>query len=244
MDLTGPGALEPAPTLSPLGDTPRAALDALSARGFRRVQLDAARPGLRPRELDRSARRDLAAALRRRELAPAGLDLWIPPAHLVDPGHTDRAVRAVVEAIGLAADLGGVPVSLELPPDADATAVAAITAESQRRDVPVADHALPAADGGPLSRGVDPARWLGAGEDPVAAVHAAGDRLAAARLSDLDAGGRAVPAGGPGGRLDLLAYRVALSVCGFARPVVLDARGLADPWSALEAGRAAWERLG
>ena len=39
-----------------------------------RVQLSAAQAGLRPRELDRSARRDLLATLRRRELAVAGID--------------------------------------------------------------------------------------------------------------------------------------------------------------------------
>ena len=72
-----------APTLAPLGEQPRAALARLSKLGFRHVQLDATQPGLRPRELDRSARRHLAATLRRPEDSPIGVDLWVPASHFV-----------------------------------------------------------------------------------------------------------------------------------------------------------------
>src|SRR5690606_13026801 len=73
------------------GAGPRAPIEAAAKAGFRAVALDASAAGLRPRDLDRSARRDLAALLRRLELAFAGLDLWIPPEHFASPEHADRA---------------------------------------------------------------------------------------------------------------------------------------------------------
>ncbi|MEM7756072.1 MAG: hypothetical protein AAF297_10600, partial [Planctomycetota bacterium] len=69
----------------------KAAIGAVSAMGARAIQLDATRAGLRPRDLERSARRDLAATMRREELAFSGVDLWIPPHHFVDPDRADRA---------------------------------------------------------------------------------------------------------------------------------------------------------
>ena len=63
--------------------------------------------GLRPRELDRSARRDLASVLRRFELELSGVDLWIPPGHFVDGLHSDRAVEAVVEAVRFVVEMVG-----------------------------------------------------------------------------------------------------------------------------------------
>ena len=90
-----------APTLGPLAEllAPRSVFDRLSELGYRYVQLSAAQPGLRPRELDKSARRDLLATLRRREMSPAGVDLWIPPDHFLASATVDRAAEAVVEAI-------------------------------------------------------------------------------------------------------------------------------------------------
>jgi hypothetical protein len=46
--------------------------------GFRSVQLSAAQPGLRPRELDRSGRRDLLARLSRLQMPAAGLESGWP----------------------------------------------------------------------------------------------------------------------------------------------------------------------
>ena len=60
--MQGPSTTTPedclAPTLAALGDRPRTAIDRLAGLGFRAVQLSASQPGLRPRELDRSGRRD------------------------------------------------------------------------------------------------------------------------------------------------------------------------------------------
>ena len=90
-----------APTLTGLGERPRVVLDRLAVCGFRAVQLSASQPGLRPRELDRSGRRDLAGRLRRLALVAAGVDLWIPRAQLLDPARVDRAVGTMLDAVGL-----------------------------------------------------------------------------------------------------------------------------------------------
>ena len=99
------GDLPLAPTLAPLGDRPRVALDRFAAMGFRHVQLSAMQPGLRPRDLDRSGRRDLGVRLGRLGMTAAGVDLWIPQTHFVDPYQVDRAVAAVLGAIELAGAL-------------------------------------------------------------------------------------------------------------------------------------------
>lgn len=73
--------------------------------GFAGVAIDAMAPGCRARELDRSARRELAALLRRRELALVGVDLWIPASHFLAGNHADRAMSATLGAIELAGEL-------------------------------------------------------------------------------------------------------------------------------------------
>ena len=81
----------------------KASIQWASRVGFRAVTLDAKQ--VRGRDLDRSARRDLAAHLRRTEVAFAGLDLWIPSGHFRDDSNVDRAVGAVLDAISLCDDL-------------------------------------------------------------------------------------------------------------------------------------------
>ncbi len=234
-----------APTLAPLGEQPRAALARLSRLGFRHVQLDATQPGLRPRELDRSARRDLAATLRRHEVSASGVDLWVPASHFVEPARVDRAVAAVLDAIDLAGSLGRCPVSLNLPA-AEACAeqgpvVETITECGHRHGVPIADHAVPVS--AQLGVGIDPATWLSQGEDPAAGLIAQAGRLVSVRLCDLLRSGLRGPIGEPGeGRLDVLEYRVAMSVCGYTRPVVVDARQWSDPWAGLEQTREVWTK--
>lgn len=96
--------------------------------GLRSVQLNAAEEGLRPRELTRSGRRDLAARLRRQGLAVSGADLWIPPEHFVRPELVDRAVGAVQEAIefiGEVSRLAPPEKSAGILPDGEAVAAAA-----------------------------------------------------------------------------------------------------------------------
>lgn len=232
-----------APTVAALGDAVRRSLVRLAEARFRLVQLDATRPGLRPRDLDASARRDLRATLRRHELELAGLDAFVPVRDLADPVTMDRAVAALLGAIDLAGDLGRITVSLALPEDGADELVAPIAAAAAARGVILADHRVPA--GGTddvVRRGVDPAAILAAGGDPVAEVHAHARRLGAARLVDLLRSGHRGPVGDPSdGRLDVLAYRVALSAAGWDGPVVLDARRWAAPWEGVLRSREVWE---
>ncbi len=240
-----------AATLSSLGGDPRRALGRLRAIGFKYVQLDAAQPGMRPRELDHSARRDLLATLRRHELQPAGLDLWIPPEHFTDPAHIDRAVAAAIKAVEFAADLCRVPLSMTLPaPSGDGAgeseqAVDLVIAEANRRGVPLADHLVfsganwPREPGEFFGLGIDPAAWLSNGCDPAQAVIANASAIRAARLCDLTTAGTRVSIGTPGGRLDVTAYQAALSVAEVGA-VVVDARQWNDPWKGLEQSQAAW----
>ncbi len=186
--------------------------------------------------------------LRRLGLAPAGLDLWIPEAHLRDPARVDRAVGAIEAAVELAADLGRVSLSLLLPrgdqePDAIAPVLEAVIEKSIRFGVPLADCEVPPSDRPDVGVGIDPVIWLSNGRDPADAVVAHADRVRSARLGDLTASGDRIAIGagdGEDGRLDLDAYRGALQRCGFKGPVVVDLRSQNDPWRELEESVRAW----
>lgn len=241
---------EPALALAALRDaeSPRAALDWAREAGFRHASLDGGAPGLRARELSRSARRDLASLLRRLELGFAGIDLWIPPAHFADPAHADRAVGAACEALELAAELhrlhpgvGGPPtVSLALPASGAEAACEALEARAQACGALVADHAHPAA-ARPLAHvliGVDPAAVLQAGADPASVVSGAPPgSVIAARLTAWP------PAPGRPARFDALSYAIALVTAGYRRPIVIDTRDLPDPRLGAAGALAAWKSL-
>jgi sugar phosphate isomerase/epimerase len=235
---------------SPLGlalcawrDTPvRESIAMASALGYRAVQLDATHPDARPRDLDRSARRDLAALLRRHELELTGIDLWLPPEHLAEVVHVERAADAVVGAMGFIRELAGLVstqpvVSLTLPEAPDQHALAAIHAAAEREGVAIANHAWPASEEGAL--GLDPALAIMAGASPAKLATTLGPRLSAARLSDAGVAGR-VPVDAPTGRLDVSAYAAALSISAPSAPVVADCRQLADPRSAAIDALKAW----
>lgn len=219
--------------------------------GFRAVHLNAAAPDARPRDLGRTARRDIASLLRRSELSLSGVDLWIPAPDYLDAARSSRAVEAAAEAIDFAADLaeltsGRAVLCLTLPADAPGASavVSELATHAERRGVRLADHQWPviwAAPGGSLPAlhaGIDPASLLIAGADPSAEVSRLGPHLACLRLSDLGPGGR-VPAGS--GRLDTTSYLVACSLQAHAGPLVVDVRGLADP---SKAARSAQRRFG
>jgi sugar phosphate isomerase/epimerase len=225
----------------------RGAIEWAARRGFAAVQLNGAEPGMRPRELGRSARRDLGAMMRRVGLECAGIDLWIPPEHFEAPATVDRAVSAVGEALDLAADLvrlgaagrDGCAVSIALPRGGGDAAAAEIAGRAERVGAWAADHAWPPRDGpavgpsgaGGLAVGIDPAAALAAGGDPVAAVVGLGGRLVAARVSDVSRLGGRVAAGSRDGQLDLAGYKIALVASGFlerGRLPVLDLRGMGD----------------
>ncbi|MBG83090.1 MAG: hypothetical protein CMJ40_00925 [Phycisphaerae bacterium] len=236
-----------APTAASLGNDLRVICDRLRRDGWRAVQLSAAMPGARPRELGASARRDLAATLRRTELVAAGMDLWIPQEHFLDPSTVDRAVSSFDAACGLASDLGITALSVILPgPDQlDDEIREVIESSSVKHGVLIADHRMPYEHVDEIeSAGLDPAACFSVDRDPVNVVLELAGRLVAPRLSDLIATGlRGVP-GDVGGRLDIHAYRAAVATVASNRHVALDLRQLTSPWEGMRTARAAWLAAG
>jgi sugar phosphate isomerase/epimerase len=205
----------------------------VASRGFRWIQLDAALAGIRPRELDRSARRDLAALLKRTGLSLSGVDLWIPPPHFASAAHADRAAEAVLNACTLVAELARLTdassrvVAVELPDAALPGIEESLAAGALREGVAIADHRWPRearGSGGAIGAGIDPASLIAAGADPAMEVARLAQPPIQARLSDLSGAGRVVAGAG---RLDLAAYEAALLTRGLATPLVVDVRGLA-----------------
>jgi sugar phosphate isomerase/epimerase len=220
----------------------REAVALAASLGYRAVQLDATHPEARPRSLDRSARRDLAALLKRNELELAGLDLWLPPEHLAQGANVERAGDAVAGAIALVRELAGLlptrPVlSMTLPDEPDPHVMEAITAAAEREGVRLANHAWPAAEVGDV--GLDPALAIMAGTSPAKAVTTLGSRLASVRLSDAGVAGR-TPVGSPSGRLEVMAFAAAVAISAPNAPIVADARQLADPRAGARAALEAW----
>lgn len=247
-----------APTLGPLvlatGKPPRKAIATIAEQGFAAVQLDATLPGLRPRELDTTARRDLIATAVRSGLMIAGIDFFIPAEHYSDAQHVDRAVEAAMAVCTLAGDLGRVPVSLNLPiGKADPSVVQMIADHADAVGVTLAIHDEADADGltawldsnAPpmVGLGLDPAALLIRDRDPSATAQSHSATLRVARLSDASKGqadgGRQVVGAGS---LDLMAYRVSIDLSPHRfGPVVLDLRGLTTPLAAMPTAKAAWE---
>ena len=216
----------------------RAQLEWAASLGYRAVQLNAAAADCRPRDLGRSARRDLAAVIRRLEMVCSGVDLFVPPAHLLATEHADRAVGAMMAAIEFAGDMaglleGGATLSVELPQADEAAAVVRqLMKHADARGVRLADHAWPAKWGmegdlrtAPIGVGLDPAAVLLAGDDASTEPARLGPRLAAVRVSDLAASGRVEPGTG---RLDLLVYGVSVMTSGYPGHGVVDLRGIKD----------------
>lgn len=237
---------------APWASGPRAAIQWAADAGFRCIQLDATAAGLRPRELDRSGRRDITTLLKRLGLDLAGLDLWIPRDHFTEQANQARAISAVEAAVELVADLRGAAsrapvVSLNLPVNADPSLRVLLAAGADRQGVLIADHtvrtdeaALVAAEG-PLGFGIDPAEAIRAGVDLPRLIARLGDALRSARLSDWG-GTRRIAVGGRG-RLDLLAYSASLSVSGYARPVIVDLRDIDDQARAASVAREHWPTM-
>ena len=105
-------------TMAALGASPSCFMHAMKLN-VAGVQFDASQPGLRPRELDIGARRDVAATLRRHELVASGIDCFIPLERFIRLDAVERAMTALFESIAFAEFLGRVPVSFFMPQDAD-----------------------------------------------------------------------------------------------------------------------------
>ncbi len=216
----------------------RGLIEWIGSRGVRFVQLDATMAGLRARELGRSARRDIAALVKRVGLSITGLDLWIPASHFADNVNQQRAIDATIGACELAAELrsiGGVGgheagfgLSLALHEETPGAVLDAIGAAASRAGVFVLDHAWPmrsVASDSPIRVGIDPAVLIAAGASVAEAVLSASPAPAAFRLSDLAAIGRVAP---DEGTLDLAGYDIALTTINWGGAVTLDIRGLRE----------------
>ncbi|HWB19142.1 MAG TPA: hypothetical protein VG711_02495 [Phycisphaerales bacterium] len=252
-----------APTIAALGDDVRESLSRLSSAGFRHAQLSSLQAGTRPKDLDQSGRRDLAATLKRLELTAAGVDCWVPTEHFVDPERVDRAVAAVCGAIELASDLGRVAVSLCFPArkseggsnsasngvDNDAglsSVVSAIGNYAAKYGVKIADFGLPVHNwemSGVIGVGIDVAAAIANGDDPVKVVHGHAAHLVSVRVSDMHRNGMRGPIGDQSaGRLGVLELRVAVMMAIGVQPVVLDARQWPDAWGGIMQSKVAWEK--
>lgn len=231
------------PTISSLALPPRNAIDRLRQQGWRGVQLDVRAEGTRPGDLGESGRRDLRSSLRRSNQELTGLDFWIPMQAWTSSETVQRALDATVSSIDLAADLGRCPVSMVLPGDeVDSGVLDAICSHAMSRGVRLADHRVEAVMSGPSHGiGIDPVALLSSGVDPAGVVNAAAEQLVSVRLGDLDEAGQRVPPGIDGtGRLDLTAYKVALTLRSWTSGVVVDLRQWPDPAAGMQQAREAW----
>lgn len=257
-------------TLAPLASDPRLGLEVAATLPVRGVQVSAAQPGTRPRDLDRSGRRDLVAAARRRELGIAGVDAWFPTDDLLTAATMDDAVERLLAAVELAADLGRVGLSTRFPGTGADDPIRAVLAAAARLGVPVIDHAVPprgrparprasaAATGlivpgaiessAPDATGGCSLDGLAVGIDPPAWLVAGLDLLdgaargvEAVRLADLTVDGMRVPPGEADGRVDPAALVAVARTGGFEGLPLIDARRWTHP---VEGVRATVERLG
>lgn len=211
---------------------PRELIGQVSGWGGRAIVLDATAKGLRPRELDRTARRDLGATLRRNELHFAGIDFFLPPEHLVNAALVDRAMSAITQAMELTAELasltsGHALVRTCLHANSNDEILESLGRASERSGVVLADHRWPPGAGTPaqVGIGIDPALVLAAGSEPGAELLKLPGPVVAARLSDWSGVTRV---GVGDGRLDQNAYLVSLMAKGYHGELVLDLRGVAD----------------
>jgi hypothetical protein len=240
-----------AATIAPLasGAQPlgvREAIAWLSELGLRGAQLSATDPATRPRDLGASARRDLRATLVRHELACSGIDFFIPTAHYTDPTHVSRAFDALLGAIGLAADLGGAPVTAAIPTDAAPDFRAGVAAEASRLGVAVLIPvgATPVPLDAPLAPSVDCAMVLGESGRPEDTIARLGPRLGGVRVVDLLRSGLRGPILERGeSRLDALAVRMAIETSGFAGLPILDARQWQEPARGIADSAQRWAQL-
>lgn len=253
--LTHGSDLSLAPTLGPLtrqtGRSITQLLPWLVNEGFTTAQLDITLPGLRPRELSDTGRRDLRATFARQNMTIAGLDLFIPRKDFLEDAKIDRATAAALAGIELAADLGRVPISIPLPIDEmDTSARAQLVDAAQGRGVPLAIHAedkldklaswLDEVDQSLVGIALDTAALLAHHPQPDAVIHKYNKKLLVARLSDLsDQGLRCVVGQGT---LDTMLLRLALDLAQNRKgPIVLDLRNMENTLHAATAGKAAWD---
>jgi sugar phosphate isomerase/epimerase len=255
IELPGPSlAVTIAPIAKQVGSVQRA-IESVRNTGVGGVQLSASLPGIRPRDLDGRARRDVLALLARQGLTLAGVDLMIPHGDYLKPATQDRAFEAMLAAMELAYDWGKVTLSTTMPVgQMPADLVRELLVAADARGITLAVHAehdlegleqfLKTYDQPSLGAAIDPAALLAEGHEPEDVVGRFADRLVLARLDDhaqtsvTSSGGR-VPVGG--GALDVAAYRAALSIARRLKSIVIELRDLPDPLAGAAAARSEWQ---
>lgn len=233
------------------GARARDVLARLAEAGARGVRLDATMHEIRPRELDRSGRRDLASLLGRLGLRFAGVDCFVPPEHYSEVSRAERAMMATAGAIELCAELAGLcggragrTVSLTVRP-VDREVIENVREQAERAGVRIGLCVDPTEAGEVLDETIgvcfDAAGSVMRGRDVGQDVLGAGARLVCARLSDTDGFTRVRPGEG---RLDLGGYAAALIGAGYREEVALDMRGVNDQRGAIEQAIDTWEATG
>ncbi|MEL6498187.1 MAG: hypothetical protein AAFZ67_10805 [Planctomycetota bacterium] len=215
----------------------RAALAWIAERGVAQVVVDATAADVRPRALDRAGRRELAATVKRLGQRCVGVDLLIPPEHFESSANAERAVGAVVDAIGLAADLRGFGAAADEPvvcvsmgSEPVGGVLESIGAASER------DGVLVAVLGGPADAGcvaVELGPWARSGIDAASKVAEIGASLGVVRVDRFDR--RTLGEVG--------ACVGAMSVASPGSVGVADLTDSADPGRALEACVGVWGSL-
>ncbi|MEO1716983.1 MAG: hypothetical protein AAFR76_07700 [Planctomycetota bacterium] len=216
----------------------RGALGWIAERGVAEVTVDATAADVRPRMLDRAGRRELAATVKRLGQRCVGLDLLIPPEHFESAANADRAVGAVVDAIGLAADLRGFGAAADEPvacvsmgSEPVGGVLESIGAASERDGVRVAVL------GGPEGAGcvaVELGPWARSGVDAASKIAELGASLGVVRVDRFDR--RTLGEVG--------ACVGAMSVASPGAVGVADLTDSADAGRALEACAQAWDVMG
>lgn len=214
--------------------------------------MSATDPRTRPRDFDRSARRDLVAVMQRFELRCACIDCFVPSAHFLDPAHVDRVTAAAVDAIELAAEIasieghvGGGIVVLSAPAKPEGVAcfaIDAIRASAEHHGVCVAIPATdPASIASPFFVALDPAQILANSGDPQTVALAANGRIGAVRIVDLLRSGSRGPIHEPQeSQLDCRGFVIGCRAAGFARDFVVDLRQWIEPERGLLATLQRW----
>lgn len=232
---------------------PREGLAWLSSIGIRATAFSATDPLTRPRDLDRSARRDLVAIMSRLELRCACVDCFLPTAHFLDAAQVDRATAAAIDAIEFAAEIatlegriGGGTVVLSVPTTKDKLAqdaLDAISATAQHQGVHVA---VPTCDASlvfqPFLVALDPAQILANNQDPLTIALASSRRIGAVRIVDLLRSGSRGPIGEPQeAQLDCRGFASGCRAAGFEGEFVVDLRQWHDPRGGLLATLSRWQ---
>ncbi len=228
--------------------------------GFDRVQLDVRLSGVGAGDLGVRGRKDLIKQVLRAGARVTGLDYFVEPDVYLDIEKVDRAVHELIETIGLAGDLGRLPLSLNLPyGELGGDVVGAIAEAADGYGVMVLTHGEGDVEGhkkwlegvgcGYLKAGIEPAVAMHFGEKADEMAHGYGELLGGGRLSDAQ-----VLAGGKGGAvrcvvgeggLDLAGYRIGLEVNGgYVGPCVLSLNGLGDPLRGAVRAKQVWEGVG